>query len=456
MALFSVSCFKSYYFFLVYWILDLSITIVKDLNLDYEIASTEYLKGTEFIYISCLNIADLFAVFLVMRTNRKMKTIEHKEEQKKKEEEREKNNSIELIYNDLSIRNHKYSYLFLISLLEFIARCTDLFYVLIIKGMPIRIGEVNWLISFDTLARIILSSMILRTKIYIHHKFSLVLILIGLFSMSVCAFKAIKDYELQNWPYFLFIIVKYIILPLEDVINKILLTDEFLLPHYLMLWRGMFDILFLSILSLLVLIPGWVQFHYFDQFEGTAAIVNQVFDKVLFTIFSFCKAFCLLKVLDYLSPSHVAFCNTAFSLYQLIKCRTKSQDKKIITTTDSIFLSVIIFGTLVFNEVIIINAFGLNSNTKKGFLKKAKLELQDMKDSNDSDDDDDDSDDIEETLDTKQETLNGIRKDNNKVTIGGETENCEEGNPGTINPDSDDGETQERENDNQENVSNDV
>ena len=75
-----------------------------------------------------------------------------------------------MIYNDLSIRNHKYSYLFLISLLEFIARCTDLFYVLIIKGMPIRIGEVNWLISFDTLARIILSSMILRTKIYIHHK----------------------------------------------------------------------------------------------------------------------------------------------------------------------------------------------------------------------------------------------------------------------------------------------
>ena len=42
------------------------------------------------------------------------------------------------------------------------------------------------------------------------------------------------------------------------------------------------------------------------------------------------------------------------------------------------------------------------------------------------------------------------------MTIGGETENCEEGNPGTINPDSDDGEIKERENDNQENDSNDV
>ena len=296
MALFSVSCFKSYYYFLVYWILDLSITIVRDLNADMEIVNPEYNKGTEYIYISCLNLADLLSVFLVLRTYRKMKSIGQREQQKKIKENNEKNNnSIELIYNDLSIKEHKYSYIFLISLLEFIARCTDLFYILFLNGTPIRIGEVNWLISIDTIARIILSSIILKSKIYNHHIFSIILILIGLFSMSVCAFQAINKSEGDNWPYFIFIIIKYILLPFEDVINKILLTNGFLLPHYLMLWRGLFDLFFLIILSLIVLIPKWVKFEYFEQFEGTAAIVNQVFDKVLFTIFSFCKAFCLFK-----------------------------------------------------------------------------------------------------------------------------------------------------------------
>ena len=52
MAFFSFSCFKSYYYLLIFWILDLSIVIVRDLYLEKEIAGPEYLKGTELIYIS--------------------------------------------------------------------------------------------------------------------------------------------------------------------------------------------------------------------------------------------------------------------------------------------------------------------------------------------------------------------------------------------------------------------
>ena len=75
---------KSYYYFLIYWLLDLSIIIVRDLYLMEEIKSPKYMQGTEFIYVTCLNIADLFAGFLVLCTYRKMKTIEYKENEKKK------------------------------------------------------------------------------------------------------------------------------------------------------------------------------------------------------------------------------------------------------------------------------------------------------------------------------------------------------------------------------------
>jgi len=56
----------------------------------------------------------------------------------------------------------------------------------------------------------------------------------------------------------------------------------------------------------------------------------------------------ILKVLDIFSPQHVAFCNTAFSLYQLIKCRIKSEDNVILIIVDAIFLVVIILFAVYF------------------------------------------------------------------------------------------------------------
>ena len=422
MAFFSFSCFKSYYYLLIFWILDLSIVIVRDLYLEKEIAGPEYLKGTEFIYISCLNIADLFACFLVFHTYFKMRKINTKNkemesedgEESKKEKKKKKINkdkkvkkniklSYELIYNDNSIKNNKYIYLFIISLLEFLARSTDLLFLLILKTkMPIRPGEINWLISIDFFSRVLFSNLILKTKLYKHHIFSIILIIIGLLSMSICAFKAIVERELENWPYFLFIVVKYLLLPLEDVINKILLTNEFLLPHYLMFYRGIFNFFMLIILGTSVIIPEFVKFECFSRFQEKMEIFTQILMKIIFTIFSFCKAFCLLKVIDIFSPQHVSFLNTAFSLYQLIKCRYKSKDNIILTIIDAFFLIVIIFATLVFNEILIINRCGLNKNTKIEFLIKEKKEIENIKSTNDTDDDLYYDDNEEDKIETKK------------------------------------------------------
>ena len=76
---------------------------------------------------------------------------------------------------------------------------------------------------------------------------------------------------------------------------------------------------------------------------------------------------------------------------------------------------VIIFSTLIFNEVLIINLCGLNKNTRKGFLKKEKMELQEINNDNSSDDEDN-SEDKEEILDVEDENKN--KKDNNSCDTG--------------------------------------
>ena len=65
---------------------------------------------------------------------------------------------------------------------------------------------------------------------------------------------------------------------------------------------------------------------------------------------------------------------------------------------------IIIFGTLIYNEIIIINSCGLNKNTKQGFLIKEKQEIQDIKSSNESDSEDDSEDKDKE--EDNNETMN--------------------------------------------------
>ncbi len=92
MALLSFSCFKSYYYLLVYWLLDISIVAVRDYFYLYEdIIDPEFLKGIEFVYISLLNISDLFAGFLVLFTHCKMKKINTKEIEMESEDEEKQN-----------------------------------------------------------------------------------------------------------------------------------------------------------------------------------------------------------------------------------------------------------------------------------------------------------------------------------------------------------------------------
>ena len=405
MAFFSFSCQKSYFYLLGFWIIDFLISMHRMIYLPGEISSIESMKKSEFIYINLKTVSDLCAGFLILHTYIRMKKINQKEEQK----------TVEKVKSILS-RKNKYMLIFLISLLEFICRSTDFFYLIIIKKFTIRAGEIAWLISVDFFARILISRRVLKFRLFRHHYFSIVLIILGFFSMSICAFESISEYELNNWPYFIFIIIKNILLPLEDVYNKILLTDKFLLPHYLMFWRGLFNCIFLTLLGLCIIVPGVIKYNFNIPDEMNSNITIFLLHKIIFIIFSFCRAFIYLKVVDIFSPQHVAFCNAAFYLYLLILCRCKNDKSILILIIDIFSLIVIIFATLIFNELIIINAFGFNQNTKKGFIKKEMLELQNIN-SLENHEDEEDSEENEENSDSKRETLN--ENDNRQSTING-------------------------------------
>ena len=70
MSFLSCFCVKYYYYFILYWILDLLIIMIKDFFYIYDdVVVSGYLRDIEFVYITGLNIADLFAGFLVLFTH---------------------------------------------------------------------------------------------------------------------------------------------------------------------------------------------------------------------------------------------------------------------------------------------------------------------------------------------------------------------------------------------------
>ena len=375
MGFISFSYHKSYSNFFFVWFFDLSSSFIK--------AYFEYIYSEinnfsvmiELINLVCLNIGDLLAGFFVLYTY-----INSKSNKENNEARRASNNQVKLIYNDLSIKKNKYLLIFLISILELIGRSTDLFYYIYIDSTRIRDGEISWLISIDILSRIIFSKIILKSRLYNHHILSIIMTVIGLCSMSISAFIAINSNELSRWPYFAFTFVKFITVPLEDVINKILLTNKFLLPQSLMFMRGLYNlVMLLFIIPTLYFINELKLDFYFN--ENEIGYIIQISLVIFFIAFTLLKSFFIMKVIYIFTPQHVAFLNVVFYMLRLLRCRITTGDKSLIIISDSIFLAIIIFSTLLFNEMIVVKACGLHDNTKDGFLIKEKEEFNDTTDS---------------------------------------------------------------------------
>ena len=102
MKLISFKCFKSYNYFLVYWILDLISSIIDYFSEDKIYKNLDINKQrNDYLNLIILNLAELLAGILVLITNYRMKS------EKEKQEEKVKNEKYELIYNDLSKKKIK-------------------------------------------------------------------------------------------------------------------------------------------------------------------------------------------------------------------------------------------------------------------------------------------------------------------------------------------------------------
>ena len=373
--LISCICYKNYFYFLIFWILELLVSIFKNLIYNHKFFG-ESIKNDitdEYIDLISLNIAALLAGFLVLYTKYSFK---------KKEIKKEKKGDINLIYqhNTPFNPNKKLQLLILISFLDFISRSGYFWFSFFInKGRMLNRYNLDIIIAIDILMRYFFSRIILKTYLYNHHITAIIISIIGFVSMSLLDIISIiiegKDVS-NKFLFLLFILPRSIFYPLEDVLNKILLSNDFLLPHTLMYDRGLIEFIILFIISLILLLTGklTLTFKY-----GEEAVYIILF-RIVNIIISFAEAFCLMEVIYIFTSQYVSFLIVSESFAGVLNflINININDGKFPSPyknstfifIDILSLITITFGTLMYNEMIIINKWGLQENTKTGLLLK--------------------------------------------------------------------------------------
>ena len=171
MGLFSFVFYKEYYYFLIYWCMDLLLYIPSLKLLNTNKNNNESLVTYDYLHLLSLNFADLLSGFLVLITSYRMKPEKKPEKEIVTKKNMNKNSSIELIYNDFKEKDNRYILILILSIIELFARSSNLLFNLIndYKNKQLNYYNSEWIISLDIISRIIFSKIILKTR-FLYYK----------------------------------------------------------------------------------------------------------------------------------------------------------------------------------------------------------------------------------------------------------------------------------------------
>ena len=260
MSCVSFICYRTYFYFIVFWIIDIIKTIIiykiKNDSINQQRGNEQrgneqrgneqtgneqtgneqnvnMQKGLDMalmsLYIAslCISISDLLGGFLVIIT----KLLSKSKKEEKKEIETKNDSSNKLIYNDQNevyINNNNIFLILLISIVDLFGYSKDFFFILICRNMS-QDSFITLQIPIEVICRIIFSKIVLNLRIYKHHIVSFIIIIIGFILLSFIRIDILK--EINNiWIDILFIALKSIAYSIGDTLSKKILTKELILP----------------------------------------------------------------------------------------------------------------------------------------------------------------------------------------------------------------------------------
>ena len=256
----------------------------------------------------------------------------------------------------------KFKFIILSAILDFIQT------ILMIKFCR-SIGLNMWI--FDILFIYLFSFLISKLKIYSHQYISIIIIfLVGI----------IIDIILDNYEGFYDkkyrIIIKLIceiLISLGIVIDKYAMEKKFCPSYELCFYHGIITFILFFILLLFATYLNFLDSfkNYFEEIKDNKLKESLIF--LLVIILQFIINLCIFATIEKTTSFHFLI---ILILGQLAPYRriTNSKSKIKINIIIIVLLCFILFMTLIFNEIIILNCCGLEKNTRKYISERAEME----------------------------------------------------------------------------------
>ena len=377
---------KNFKYIVIYWILEIALNLTRNLKHEYFILIKEDNVQNEYMSVIISNISDLLSGFLYLYIRIASKSPKKKEEKKEKEEEND------LIYEEMSPapRNNNLIIVMkgiIISILEYLSRS---FYWISYAIISVKSKEISHLlqkdllISTDIFVRYIFSIFVLKSVIYKHGKFSLILMGIGFiilltadFLLIFCATSNLNINKTLSFTGIL--LFRSVIIPYEHTLIKQLFLNNYIIPELMQFIRGLFELVIILIITPIL----YYSFNLDSKFNFDKLTVIYMIINILV---GFVKAYILLKVIYNYSIQSVSFLlisqSLPYSIYGIIYVfkyvEEKNADDFILISFEILGILIILFATLVYDEIIIINKWNLNKNVKLFIMKRGEDENEDM------------------------------------------------------------------------------
>ena len=207
--------------------------------------------------------------------------------------------------------------------------------------------------------------LIFKAKLYKHHYLSIVIILLAGFIIDIVLDNFKNEFSKHLLKIFLSLL-RVILLSFDYVIIKYTIEKKYASPYEIGLFNGIINLVLFIIFAILDYYFFKLNEYeeYFNRFNTTELLV--IFGLMITQLGIYLSLFIIDKN-D--SPCHIFIVFIFGQIAYYLK-----EDKKVIVY---ICLAIILFFSLVFNEIIEIRICGLSHNTKKNIINRAQNEVGD-------------------------------------------------------------------------------
>ena len=280
-----------------------------------------------------------------------------------------------------------------VGICDFLSHVSSLAFYLVFgkNDRPLSENNLSSMLIVNTIVIYVASRIILKTYFYRHHYFSFILnIICIIILLSHDIYNTIhekKETDSSNMIFFYFVkkILTIIFYSIEAVIGKKVLLDDLMNIYSLFFYRAIVEtilLIFFSIPFIFIKITNRAKIP-----EVTSNIFLQIgelfkgseFYKVfLFILANFFYNIFVWSIIDKFSPGHYAISNIFESTGTLIRLWITEKDSVQRPVIRLIIYIILIIGSVIHSEMIVLNFCGMQKNTKLFLEMKEKMEIEEI------------------------------------------------------------------------------